>query len=689
MGKREFWRPDRNAVQKLARTLEVSASPPNFFISRPARPIQLKPHWISALAGSSFMRLRLAFLLCTLFLLSGCVYGVREHADEAVSAIVSHPFDLTPAPYTAQNSQTLEAKKASPAADKVLLPKTDAVTAQYLEGKAYGPHLAGGPVRGQVNALGAIHPAGAVDEPSPKLDLNIPPEVPGSEAGRIRRLPEDKEAKQKAIRELYGELPSLPAEPKPLPGPGGQPLTLADLQQLGAANSAELHQAAYAVEAARGNVLAARAYPNPTISMQYQPSNDGSTAGAIGPGIDQTIVTGGKLRIASAAAEMALRKAELALRKARSDLATRVRTAYYTLLVAQETMRVNRALAHFTDEVYRLQERLVEAAQAAPHEPMALRSQAWTTRYAYQQSIQSYIYAWEQLVAAIGLRHVPLTEVAGRADALIPYFDYDMVRAYMLQNHTDVLTAQVGIDQARYNLKSAQISPVPNVDFNVALLKEVSVPPKKMTPTAVVGIPFPIWDHNKGNIIAAEAALGQALEEPHRVAEALTTNLTTAYLTYKSNLDGMEYYRRHILPDQVRYYWGVYDRRQVDINAPVSDLITAQQTLVTGVTTYLGILGSLWTSAVNVADMLQTDDMFLLARPEALPPLIDLDHLCPWPCSHCAAPHLEGLSVHPGILLPGPILSAPAPMGTEFLPSPRQVDGSKKNVPAPPTWSPR
>jgi outer membrane protein, heavy metal efflux system len=638
------------------------------------------------------MRLRLALLLCTLVLLSGCVYGVREHADEAVSAIVNHPFDLTPAPYAAQNSQTIEAKKAATTRDKLSIPKVDAITAEYLEGNKNGPSVAGqkgmqntlGPVRGQVSALGAILPVGAVDEPRPKIDVTIPPQIPGSEAGRIRKLPEDKTAKQKAIQELYPELPPLPTEPRPVTGPGGQPLTLADLQQLGAANSPELHQAAFAVEAARGNMLAARAYPNPALSWQFQASNDGSTAGSIGPGIDQTVVTGGKLRIASAAAEMALRKAELALRRARSDLATRVRTAYYTLLVAQETMRVNKALAHFTDEVYRLQERLLEAGQAAPHEPMALQSQAFTTRLAYQQSIQSYIYAWEQLVAAIGLRHVPLTEVAGRVDALIPYFDYDTVRAYVLQNHTDVLIAQFGIDQARYNLKSAQITPVPNVDFNVALLKEVSVPPKKMVPTAIVGIPFPIWDHNKGNIIAAEAALGQAIEEPHRVAEALTTSLATAYLTYKSNLDALEYYRRHILPSQVRYYWGVHDRRQVDKDAPVGDLITAQQTLVTGVTTYLGILGSLWTSAVNVADLLQTDDLFLLARPEALPPPIDLDHLCPWPCSHCAVPHLDALSVHPGAPNPAPLTPPPAPMGTEFLPSPRQLDVPQKSEPPAP-----
>ncbi len=102
-------------------------------------------------------------------------------------------------------------------------------------------------------------------------------------------------------------------------------------------------------------------------------------------GIDQTIKTGGKLGLQTAAAEMALHNAELALRRARSDLATQVRNAYFAVLVAKETVRVNRALAHFTDEVYRLQADLLAGGFAAPYEPAALRAQAFTSRLAYRQ----------------------------------------------------------------------------------------------------------------------------------------------------------------------------------------------------------------------------------------------------------------------------------------------------------------
>jgi cobalt-zinc-cadmium efflux system outer membrane protein len=552
--------------------------------------------------------------LSGLLLLGGCLYHAREQADDVVCTLAAQPFDV--APPAAESKPTAPAPTPAPAkkAETLPVPDMDVQTTAYMQAT---PNPASG---------------------KPRIELTIPAEIPGSETPPIA-LPREPAAKQRAIAQLYPELPPLPIEPGAQLGPDGQPYTLAVLQQLAATNSPQLRQAAADVEAARGNLIQARAYPNPTTGWNVQPSNDGSTAGLQGPFIEQTVKFAGKLKLASASADMDLRNAELALKRTRSDLATSVRNAYYALLVAKETVRVNKALAHFTDEVYRLQERLLEGGFPAPYEPAALRAQAYITRLAYKQSIQTYIYAWKQLVAAIGLRQLPLSQVAGRIDAVIPYYDYDAVLAYVLRNHTDVLTARNGIDKARYNLKLAQITPYPDVDFNISLLKEFAVAPKQMVHTVTVGFPLPVWDQNKGNIIASESALMRAGEEPHRVEESLTTNLATAYTGYKNNLDALEYYRKFILPDQVRFYRGVLERRQIDPNAAFADLVAAQQGLVADVTSYLTLLGSLWTSVVSVADLLQTDDLFQLGPPLPVPPLPDVETLFSWPCCHmCPAP---------------------------------------------------
>ncbi len=627
------------------------------------------------------------FTIAVVLLLSGCVYNTRSRVDQSVSELTSHSYDQqAPAPAATPPATPAVAPATPPVNQGASAPPragTDVRTVAWLQGETttamsqWRPanELAADPEH-RVPDQPAIQPLAGQQPPERHVDLDIPPQVPGSEARRIQ-VSKDPAARQREIERLYPPLPPLDVEPIPLAGPGGRPFTLADLQHIAAVNSPQLKQAASDVEAARGNMLQANAYPNPTVSYQFTPSNNGSTPGCDGVGIDQTIKTAGKLRLQTAAAEMALHTAELALRRARSDLSTRVRNAYFAVLVAKETVRVNRALAHFTDEVYRLQANLLSGGFAAPYEPAALRAQAFTARLAYRQSIQTYYYAWKQLVSTINVRQLPLSEVGGRVDSSIPYYDYDAILAYVLRNHTDVLTAQNGIEAARYNLKLAQVTPIPDVDVNMGVYKDYSLAPKQTIPTLTLGIPLPVWDRNKGAIMAAEGALVRASEEPHRVEMNLTNTLAAAYMNYKNNLEALEYYRRYILPDQVRAYRGAYDRRQIDPNASFGDVVSAQQTLAADVTTYLATLGQVWTSVTSVADLIQTDDLFEYARPQAVPALPDLDHLPALPCCHPSASPLGVGAVAPSGAIPAP----------ESFPATEPIQRSSRNAPAVSTGS--
>jgi cobalt-zinc-cadmium efflux system outer membrane protein len=572
-------------------------------------------------------------LLVGPLLSAGCLYSTKERTEQAVSGLTAQPFDLQPSSTPAASPPPSEsAGEKKPAFLPVV--STDVQTTALLQ------------------------PAPALPPAVKDLKdrIQIPEAIPGAETPKIAAWPTDEAGKLQAIRALYPPLPALPVAPTPLPGPNGQPYTLAALHQIAAANSPALIDAASDVQAAWGNLIQARAYPNPTMGLEVDPSNDGSAAGVWGLFIDQPIKTFGKLRLAAAAAQKDLDNAELALKRARSDLATQVRNAYFAVLVAKESVRVNKALAEFTDEVYRFQEVLLErSGTAGNYEPAALRGQAYTARLAYKQAIQSYVTAWQQLVTAIGLRRMPLTEVAGRVDAFIPYYDYDAVLAHVLAEHTDVRTARNAIDKARYNLKLAQVTPWPDVDVRVAILKEFALPPEKYVHTVQVGMPIPIWDQNKGNIIAAEAAQVRAAEEPHRVELNLTNTLELAYQNYKSNLDGLEYYRKYILPDQIRTYRGVFIRRNVDLGVTFGDLVSAQQTLATSVGQYLTTLGLVWTYVVSVADLLQTDDLFQMAQPLEVPPLHDLDVLPSLPCCHPAACRPAGEVAPHAAAAPSPV----------------------------------
>jgi cobalt-zinc-cadmium efflux system outer membrane protein len=645
--------------------------------------------------------------LAGLLLLGGCLWPVRERTDQAVRDLASRPYDLVP---EAALKDVLQAKEAPPA------PATPPGGSAAPPGPGPGGSAALPSPASDIQTTAFLQapperPGGGL----PRYELQIPSTLPGSEAplvdfykrdkeGRILRdkegrpVPMEAEERRQAIQKLYPPLAPLPVAPAPQPGPNGRPYTLTDLQQMAAVNSPTLRQAASDVDAARGALVQAKTWTNPTVTYSQSPTNNNSNAGAGGFGVDQIIHTGGKWKMGVATAQKALDNAELALRRARSDLATAVRNAYFGVIVAAETVRVSEALARFTDEIYRLYTGYLSGGFVASYEPAALQAQAYATRMAYQNAITGYWTAWKQLVATVGLEHLPLTEVAGRVDRLIPYYDYDKVLAHVLARHTDVLVAQNSLDTARYNLKLAQITPLfPDLDVSFNVWKESTIPPYVIFYQTTVGFPMPIWDQNKGNIIAAQAALVRATEETHRVAVTLTNGIAAAYATYKTNLDSLEYYRRHILPGYVRAYRGVFQRRQIDINASPGDLVTAQQTLATGVSTYLGILGSLWSGAVSVADFLQTDDLFQVATPHELPELPDLGALPHWPCPHgraaagpeapagpgpCACTPAPAPQAAPGVL-PGLPAQAPAvptvpsglPSVLPELPAPRKQDG--------------
>jgi cobalt-zinc-cadmium efflux system outer membrane protein len=438
-------------------------------------------------------------------------------------------------------------------------------------------------------------------------------------------------------------------------------LTLADLQRLAMTNSPVLRQAAADVEAARGAVIQAGLYPNPTVGYEGDTINQGATAGIQGAFIDQVIKTGGKLKLAQAAAVMELHNAELAFRRSQMDVMTQVRQAYFGVLVALESYKVSRALSRFTEEVYLIQVDQVKGEQAAPYEPFQLRVLAFQARGALVAASNRYTAAWKQLAAAMGLPGMPPTELEGRVDLPLPRYHYGDVLAWVLSKHTDVLTAQNTLQRARYNLRLAQVQPVPDVDLRVMLQKDFTTPPFLGVTSIQVGVPVPIWDRNQGNIMQAQGNLFRAAEESHRVRSDLSRQLAEAFERYENNRVLLDYYRTQILPDQVRAYRGVYERHDKEPDrVSFGDIINAQQILANTITTYVTVLGGAWTAAVDVAGLLQTNDIFQIAEEQCVAPVPELDELLKLPCCHPCTPlpdpKLKGLEPswpeRPGLIPP-------------------------------------
>jgi cobalt-zinc-cadmium efflux system outer membrane protein len=191
------------------------------------------------------------------------------------------------------------------------------------------------------------------------------------------------------------------------------------------------------------------------------------------------------------------------------------------------------------------------------------------------------------------------------------------VRQRVLTAHTDLRTSENGVTKARYSLRLAQVTPVPDVDVRFTIQKDTQANTGQSTVT--VGVPLPVWDRNQGGIIQAQGQLARTLGEADRVKNDLSQRLADAYERYETSRVQTAYFRRQVLPDLVRAYQGIYRRYQGDEPGKVGfiDLVNAQQTLGGALATYLTNLGAQWQAVVDVAALLQTDDLYQLGTDDA------------------------------------------------------------------------
>src|SRR5262249_32649339 len=106
-------------------------------------------------------------------------------------------------------------------------------------------------------------PAEPAAEGGARGRLRIPSDLPGADAPPITNPANEEER-----RKLYPAMEELGDEPRPVPGPGGRPLTLADLQQLALTRNPLIGQARAAVQSARGAAIQAGLCPNPNFGYQ-------------------------------------------------------------------------------------------------------------------------------------------------------------------------------------------------------------------------------------------------------------------------------------------------------------------------------------------------------------------------------------------------------------------------------------
>lgn len=476
--------------------------------------------------------------------------------------------------------------------------------------------------------------AGSIRVRTPTLSerLQIPSTLPGARAPNIRLPPPEADGlRYEVIDTLFPDLP--PMWPLILPRPTAeQPaVTLNRLQQWATEYNPTLIQARYNVKTALGVSIQAGTHPNPIVGYESDTVGSFQTRNYQGMYFSQLVKTANKLGLARAAANVDIMNAQLSLLRTRMEVLARVRRDYFAVLVAHENVLVNDALVQFMNEVLKIQVARLKGEEAAGFEPAQLRGLANAQRAQLVAAQNSYVAAWKTLAADMGLPRMPPMPLAGRADMPVPVVAYEAALARTMSVHPDILIGRNMVTRARLVLKLQEVTPIPDLVLYFTAQKDFTNPGVRSTSyNTQIGVPLPIWDRNRGNIVSAQGELGQASQQMRRAQMDLTAQLASTFNLYETNRIQLDLYANHILPDYARAYRGVYERYdEQPKDFDFEGIIVAQLTLSQAVMAYIASLTGQWNAVADLSYLMQVETLEEMAAigggrrnpaPEPVPP---------------------------------------------------------------------
>src|SRR6185369_1855890 len=110
-----------------------------------------------------------------------------------------------------------------------------------------------------------------------------------------------------------------------------------------------------------------------------------------------------------------------------------------------------------------------------------------------------------------------------------------------------ILAAEAALRKAEADLRAQRANRVP--DPTLLAQYEHQPPDYPNTVGFGVSLPLPLWNHNRGNILASEAAREQARLALQKAEAQASADLTTARFTYEDAHKRWESYRDTISPD--------------------------------------------------------------------------------------------------------------------------------------------
>ena len=397
-------------------------------------------------------------------------------------------------------------------------------------------------------------------------------------------------------------------------------VTLDQVQKIARQNNPTLRQAEAEIRAAKARQQQAGLYPNPTVGYTGDEIRGGSVGGGKeGFFVQQTIVTGGKLRLSREVFGKQTQLATIEADEQRIRVESAVQMAFIRVLAAQEMLDARRDLAKISQDDVDTQRRLFNTGQADETELLDAEVIAERARMAARMQENTLREEWRSLSSVIGQPELPMSTVGGELASGWPELNEEAAVEAITNQSPAVKIAETAAAHAQSRLARSLKEPVPDVtvragmEYNNELLGGLPFA-KGWEGIAEVSLPIPIWNRNQGDTAAVRAEIDRAQQEKRRIALTLRDRAASAVDQYANAKLMVTEYRDAILPRAKKSY-GLMTEKYGQMLAAYPRVLESERKLYELQIEYIAALEGVWTNGIALQGYLLTDGLEAPAAP--------------------------------------------------------------------------
>jgi len=388
-------------------------------------------------------------------------------------------------------------------------------------------------------------------------------------------------------------------------------VTLAQAVATALARSPELSAASADVGIREALVLQAGLRPNPSVGVDVQDvggygDRKGWESGQTTLTVSQPLELGGKRARRRRAAELERDVVYWEVEVRRRNLVAEVTRAFVATLVAQERLRVLDELVGLATDSVRSVSATVEAGAVSPVERTRAEVQVGRAQAARLAAERELTAARSQLASTWGSPQPSFSRVTGALEPLATPQALETLLPH-IPSIPDLTRLETELEQRRAALALERARRVPDLTLTAGVRHFGDNDDGAL----VFGfsVPLPLFDNNRGNILAASRAVSKATLERRAGEITAETRARQAHAALVASFQQATVLRERTIPEARRAYEGAKDAYIRGLFRYL-EVLDAQRTLFEIRSDYLNVLAGYYEASAELSRWVtEADDM--------------------------------------------------------------------------------